>query len=87
VSLDSTENGTTLRTTPSESESRRRSLWGLSIPTEIAGRPIDTTLESSPFYARLGAGAALVEVADFRRFASPYFRWMAYFRSRAGAAT
>jgi carotenoid 1,2-hydratase len=68
--------------------------WGLRVPArlhagdEVVGEP--RLLESSPFYARLearqGAWDSLGEVADFRRFHSPFIRWMAHFRTRMGRA-
>jgi len=68
--------------------------WGLRVPSrlhagnEVVGEP--RLLESSPFYARLearqGALDSLGEVADFRRFHSPFIRWMAHFRTRMGRA-
>ncbi len=68
--------------------------WGLRVPTrlhvgnQVVGEP--RLLESSPFYARLearqGALDSLGEVADFRRFHSPFIRWMAHFRTRVGRA-
>jgi len=69
----------------------RRSFWGLQLPIALgAGEgliaPPPRTLESAPFYARLERRAegyeALSEVADFRRFRSPWFSWMARLRSR-----
>lgn len=66
--------------------------WGLRVPAklhtgmEVVGPP--RLLESSPFYARLesrrGALDTMGEVADFRRFHSPFIRWMAHFRTRRG---
>lgn len=70
-----------------------RTGWGLSVPLRLAAGGIELPpppwlLETSPFYARLAARApdthALSEVAHFKRFHSPYIRWMARFRSRAG---
>lgn len=68
--------------------------WGLRVPSrlhvgnEVVGQP--RLLESSPFYARLEARQgpldSLGEVADFRRFHSPFIRWMAHFRTRVGRA-
>ena len=68
--------------------------WGLRVPLrlEADGRALAAPrlLESSPFYARVearDAGAdALGEVADFRRFHSPFIRWMAHFRTRVERA-
>ncbi len=71
-----------------------RTGWGLWAPRRLAAGGIEVEarpvlLETSPFYARLAShtpGAhALSEVAHFRRFHSPYVRWMAHFRSRQGA--
>jgi carotenoid 1,2-hydratase len=64
--------------------------WGLRVPARLrAGNRVvgaPRLLESSPFYARVeareGALDALGEVADFRRFHSPFIRWMAHFRTR-----
>ncbi|QDE88237.1 hydroxyneurosporene synthase (CrtC) [Myxococcus xanthus] len=68
--------------------------WGLRVPSRlhagnvVVGQP--KLLESSPFYARLEARQgpldSLGEVADFRRFHSPFIRWMAHFRTRMGRA-
>jgi carotenoid 1,2-hydratase len=68
--------------------------WGLRVPArlhsgcEVVGPP--RLLESSPFYARLEARQgqldSMGEVADFRRFHSPFIRWMAHFRTRTGRA-
>ncbi|MCP3135865.1 carotenoid 1,2-hydratase [Pyxidicoccus xibeiensis] len=68
--------------------------WGLRVPSrlhagnQLVGEP--RLLESSPFYARLearqGALDSMGEVADFRRFHSPFIRWMAHFRTRMGRA-
>ncbi|MBN9688428.1 MULTISPECIES: carotenoid 1,2-hydratase [unclassified Corallococcus] len=75
-------------------EARPTSLtgWGLRVPAkmhtgnEVVGAP--RLLESSPFYARLesrrDALDTMGEVADFRRFHSPFIRWMAHFRTRLG---
>jgi carotenoid 1,2-hydratase len=79
---------------PTAVRGRRRSAWGLVLPTDIGAgtRPIAAgrLLESSPFYARQEARAdgvhALGESADFRRFRSPLIRWMAYFRMRTERA-
>jgi carotenoid 1,2-hydratase len=68
-----------------------RSGWGLDVPEELdtgRGRVArGGLLESSPFYARFAsAGGGDVDVmgeaADFRRFHSPFIRWMAHFRTR-----
>lgn len=57
-----------------------RTLWGLPV------RRGSRLLESSPFYARLEAGKeSLGEVADFRRFHSPWIRWMAGLRTRVAS--
>jgi carotenoid 1,2-hydratase len=66
------------------------STWGLKVPKLVrAGKEVlstGTLLEGAPFYARYEArerGAhVLGEVADFRRFHSPFIRWMAHFRTR-----
>jgi carotenoid 1,2-hydratase len=75
---------------PAAARRRRRSAWGLALPTDIGAgdRPVAARrlLESSPFYARQEAHAdgvhALGESADFHRFRSPLIRWMAYCRMR-----
>lgn len=79
------------------SEARRTSLtgWGLRVPARlysgntVVGEP--RLLESSPFYARVEARRdgldVMGEVADFRRFHSPFIRWMAHFRTRVERAT
>jgi carotenoid 1,2-hydratase len=76
--------GVELQRHPVDTLALRRSGWGLSVPALEA-----STLESSPFYARLEQRRpgqhTLTEVADFSRFHSPWFRWMARFRSRAEA--
>ena len=63
-----------------------RTLWGLRVPQRLLAQGEPFLLESSPFYARLEAsqeGAhAMAEVADFRRFHSPWIRWMARLRTR-----
>lgn len=63
-----------------------RTAWGLRVPERLAVGDAPVLLESSPFYARLEAGAgdaqSLGEVADFARFHSPTIRWMANFRTR-----
>jgi len=73
-------------------EARDTSLtrWGLRVPArlysgnEVVDEP--RLLESSPFYARVEARRdgldVMGEVADFRRFHSPFIRWMAHFRTR-----
>lgn len=71
-------------------EPLHRSPWGLELPEGLVAADLDPgaprVLESSPFYARLeaesGTTHALGEVADFRRFAQPWIRWMAHFRLR-----
>ncbi|HYO58149.1 carotenoid 1,2-hydratase [Archangium sp.] len=73
-------------------EARDTSLtgWGLRIPARLyAGNTVvgePRLLESSPFYARVearrGGLDVMGEVADFRRFHSPFIRWMAHFRTR-----
>lgn len=69
----------------------QRSGWGLQVPASLepmaqASLTAPRMLESSPFYARLEAPGpgqhAMSEVADFKRFHSPWIRWMANFRSR-----
>ncbi|MCP3058751.1 carotenoid 1,2-hydratase [Myxococcus sp. K38C18041901] len=68
--------------------------WGLRVPSRLeSGNTVvgqARLLESSPFYARLearkGALDCMGEVADFRRFHSPFIRWMAHFRTRLGRA-
>jgi carotenoid 1,2-hydratase len=80
------------RLAPVSPEARPMSLtgWGLRVPSRLhAGNTVvgaPRLLESSPFYARVEARAegadALGEVADFRRFHSPFIRWMARFRTR-----
>ncbi|WP_233261641.1 carotenoid 1,2-hydratase [Vitiosangium sp. GDMCC 1.1324] len=84
--------GTKSERRPLLSEARRTSLtgWGLRIPARlysgntVVGEP--RLLESSPFYARVEARRegldVMGEVADFRRFHSPFIRWMAHFRTR-----
>jgi carotenoid 1,2-hydratase len=63
-----------------------RSGWGLQVPSQLGVGEELSLLESSPFYARLEAGAdgvhALGEVADFARFHRPSLRWMASLRTR-----
>jgi carotenoid 1,2-hydratase len=68
--------------------------WGLRVPRTLSagGLELDRPdlVESSPFYARQVARAgelqAIGEVADFRRFRSPWVRWMAHFRTRVERA-
>ncbi|MFY2562506.1 carotenoid 1,2-hydratase [Corallococcus terminator] len=68
--------------------------WGLRVPSRLQTGNEEVgearLLESSPFYARLearkGALDCMGEVADFRRFHSPFIRWMAHFRTRMGTA-
>lgn len=68
--------------------------WGLRVPSRLhAGNMVvgdARLLESSPFYARLearkGSLDSMGEVADFRRFHSPFIRWMAHFRTRVERA-
>lgn len=64
--------------------------WGLRVPSRLglehpAPAP-SRLLESSPFYARVesrhGERDVMGEVANFRRFHSPFVRWMAHFRTR-----
>jgi carotenoid 1,2-hydratase len=67
-----------------------RTGWGLQVPRQLHAGALMVgearLLESSPFYARVEARQrgmdTLGEVADFRRFHSPYVRWMAHFRTR-----
>ena len=64
--------------------------WGLRVPSRLGPHPTGSgtprLLESSPFYARVearhGELDVMGEVADFRRFHSPFIRWMAHFRTR-----
>jgi carotenoid 1,2-hydratase len=80
--------------TPAIDGNRRRSAWGLPLPTDLGAGdmtvPAGRILESSPFYARQETHAdalhALGESADFRRFRCPLIRWMAYFRMRTERA-
>jgi carotenoid 1,2-hydratase len=84
--------GTKAERRPLLAEARPTSLtgWGLRVPAwlyagnTVVGAP--RLLESSPFYARVEARRGrldvLGEVADFRRFHSPFIRWMAHFRTR-----
>lgn len=76
-----------------ETPSLEATRWGLRVPRSFRVGDAPNAvfaparlLESSPFYARLEAHApgahALGEVADFRRFRSPWIRWMAHFRTR-----
>ncbi len=84
--------GTKSERRPLLAEARPTSLtgWGLRVPAHLyAGNTVvgePRLLESSPFYARVEARRAGVdvmgEVADFRRFHSPLIRWMAHFRTR-----
>lgn len=68
--------------------------WGLKVPRSLraSGCSFEAPrlIESSPFYARFestqGSMHALGEVADFDRFRRPWVRWLAGFRTRAGAA-
>jgi carotenoid 1,2-hydratase len=84
--------GTKTERRPLLAEARPTSLtgWGLRVPARlysgntVVGAP--RLLESSPFYARVEARRdrldVMGEVADFRRFHSPFIRWMAHFRTR-----
>jgi carotenoid 1,2-hydratase len=84
--------GTKSERRPLLAEARDTSLtgWGLRVPARLyagnqaVGEP--RLLESSPFYARVearrGGLDVMGEVADFRRFHSPFIRWMAHFRTR-----
>nr|WP_239015011.1 carotenoid 1,2-hydratase [Archangium violaceum] len=88
--------GTKSERRPLLSEARPTSLtgWGLRVPARlysgntVVGAP--RLLESSPFYARMEARRegldVMGEVADFRRFHSPFIRWMAHFRTRVERA-
>jgi carotenoid 1,2-hydratase len=79
------------REPPREDWPTCRTGWGLRVPTcpracgPRVGAPL-RLLESSPFYARLeareGGLDVMGEVVDFRRFHSPFIRWMAHFRTR-----
>jgi carotenoid 1,2-hydratase len=68
--------------------------WGLRVPRTLSAGGLELgradLVESSPFYARQVARAgdlhAIGEVADFRRFRSPWVRWMAHFRTRVERA-
>jgi carotenoid 1,2-hydratase len=93
LSLLATRRGAVVRRVPAAPEPTRYTAWGLKVPEALTAGSLRLTkprlLESSPFYARSEAHArrhhALGEVADFRRFHAPYFRWMAHFRTRVGA--
>lgn len=84
--------GTSCERWPVRAEPRgmRLTRWGLRVPEKLASSaPVAMAprlLESSPFYARLeerhGEQDVMGEVADFRRFHSPWIRWMAHFRTR-----
>lgn len=84
--------GTKSERRPVLAEARDTSLtgWGLRMPARLyAGSGVvdePRLLESSPFYARVEARRdgldVMGEVADFRRFHSPFIRWMAHFRTR-----
>ncbi|HSP77119.1 MAG TPA: carotenoid 1,2-hydratase [Myxococcaceae bacterium] len=85
--------GTRCERGPLPREARPTSLtgWGLRVPARLqaGNRLLESAprlLESSPFYARVeareGGLDAMGEVADFRRFHSPFIRWMAHFRTR-----
>jgi carotenoid 1,2-hydratase len=89
--------GTKAERGPLLAEARPTSLtgWGLRVPTRLyAGNTVvgaPRLLESSPFYARVEAREGRLdvmgEVADFRRFHSPFIRWMAHFRTRVERGT
>ncbi|WP_257454845.1 carotenoid 1,2-hydratase [Archangium lipolyticum] len=89
--------GTKSERRPLLAEARPTSLtgWGLRVPAQLhAGNTVvgvPKLLESSPFYARVEARRngldVMGEVADFRRFHSPYIRWMAHFRTRVERGT
>jgi carotenoid 1,2-hydratase len=86
--------GTSCERWPVRAEPRRTSVtgWGLRVPERLVAGPAMAAaarprlLESSPFYARLEERHdeldVMGEVADFRRFHSPFIRWMAHFRTR-----
>lgn len=84
IGVTAGRDGVELRRRPVQDQPLRRSGWGLSLPAVEA-----STLESSPFYARLEQRRpgqhTMTEVADFSRFHSPWFRWMSRFRSRVEA--
>jgi carotenoid 1,2-hydratase len=73
-----------------EARPTRLTGWGLRVPAQLqvghAVVGVPKLLESSPFYARVEARRSgldvMGEVADFRRFHSPFIRWMAHFRTR-----
>lgn len=77
-----------------EARPTSRTGWGLRVPARLyAGDTevgVPRLLESSPFYARVearqGGLEGMGEVADFRRFHSPFIRWMAHFRTRVERA-
>ncbi|QRO02943.1 carotenoid 1,2-hydratase [Archangium violaceum] len=89
--------GTKCERRPLLAEARPTSLtgWGLRVPARLhAGNTVvgvPKLLESSPFYARVEARRSgldvMGEVADFRRFHSPFIRWMAHFRTRVERGT
>ena len=78
-----------------EARPTSRTGWGLRVPARLrvgdAEVGVPRLLESSPFYARVEARDegldVLGEVADFRRFHSPFIRWMAHFRTRVEGAS
>lgn len=83
--------GTRAERAPAPQAPRETNLtgWGLRVPTRLGEHhppAAPRLLESSPFYARVEsrhAGLdAMGEVANFRRFHSPFIRWMAHFRTR-----
>ena len=94
--VTASDRGTTLVRHPSETPAAAQMLtrWGLKVPRVLRMGSVlcapAALLESSPFYARLEASTpgvhALAEVADFRRFHSPFIRWMAHFRTRVESA-
>ncbi len=81
LSVTVSDCGAEVRRAAAEQAPRARTAWGLDVPARD-GRLV----ESSPFYARLetdsAGGHELGEVADFRRFRSPWIRWMARLRTR-----
>ncbi|MBF5042986.1 carotenoid 1,2-hydratase [Aggregicoccus sp. 17bor-14] len=91
--LDASERGVSLERHAAPGDGRTGLTgWGLRVPRQLHGGEAVSPrlLESSPFYARVearGQGVdALGEVADFRRFHSPFIRWMAHFRTRVERA-
>lgn len=85
------ENVATVTRAELPDEVTTRTRWGLSIPASLGLGAEHSLLESSPFYARLeertADAHALGESGDFRRFHSPFVRWMADFRTRHAGRT